>query len=196
MAHVAWRGRSRWKCGRSNRGRFCDARSTRIPEGVHPRPPRRGWRMPFDSSTLSAGSVRRRLDLTGRGQVDHSPSTASTRRSRWPPHGGDSAFLLSLRLLRRVSCRRPLRLGLCVRESVHHRLAFQSDGAAGCSSPALEASHRRRGFEPCGMRHTTASGLCRQQQHCLGGLSAAATRFDRARHGPDPTRLNPDRPRR
>ena len=90
-------------------------------------------------------------------------------------------FLLSLRLLRRASCRRPLRLGLCMRESVHHRLAIQSDGAAGCSSPALQASHRRRGSEPSGLRHTTASGLCRQQQHCLGGLSAGG---DSIRLGP------------
>ena len=96
-------------------------------------------------------------------------------------------------------------------EGVHPRLAIQSDGATLCSSPAFTANHRRRGsdpndlcntrratnatgFEPSGLRHTTASGLCRQQQHCLGGLSAAATRFNRARpgrpahgllHGPD-----------
>ena len=38
----------------------------------------------IDSSTVSAGSVRRRLDLTGRGQVD--PLTVSI-------YGLDPAFL-------------------------------------------------------------------------------------------------------
>ena len=102
--------------------------------------------------------------------------------SRWPPRGGDSAFLLSRRLLWRVRCRRPLRLGLCIRESVHHRLAIQSDGAARRSSPALKASHRRRGFEANDLRHTVG-GECHRQQRCLSGLGMAATRFDRARPG-------------
>ena len=49
-----------------------------------------GWRTAIDSSTVSAGSARRHLDLTGRGKVDHLTvsiygldpafSMASTRR--------------------------------------------------------------------------------------------------------------------
>ena len=120
----------------------------------------------IDSSTVSTGSEQRRLDPTGRGQVDPltvsicGPDPAFSRRP--PLCGGDSAFPLSPRLLRRARDQRFLRLDLRIRESVHHRLAIQSDGAARCSSPAFTTSHWRRGFEPndlhCILRAANATG--------------------------------------
>ena len=79
-----------------------------------------GWRM-LSTAALSRRVLRGGDSIrpgTARWTLSRSPSAAPTRRSRrTPPGGGDSAFLLHPRLLRRVRCQRPLRLGLRMRRA-------------------------------------------------------------------------------
>ena len=160
-----------------------------------------------DSSTVSTSSARRRLDLTERGQVD--PLTVSIC-------GPDPAFSTASTVRRRLGVSAestPSAAGSWSAISTT-RSAHTGERASSSSHPIGRRGEvlisgiydqplatRLRAQRPA--RHTVG-GERHRQQHCLGGLSAAATRFDRARpgrpahgllHGPDPARLNTDRPR-
>ena len=105
------------------------------------------------SSTVSAGSARRRLNSTGPGRADL--LTVSSTDLTWLVLAQIACIDVSdLSTPTTAGCLQPSRLRLRIRGGAHRRLTALSGGAASCLRHPT-ASHRR-----CGFKLTACSTCC------------------------------------